>query len=206
MARKKAMTQSDKNIKSIKELRKNLQIHKKDNKQERNKAQKRRKEEEKRRTEEEKRRAEEEKRRLEEKMEEEKRRLEEKMEEKARRMEHDKKMERMEIRLGKISQNIHSKTKRLEGEFDVVLYNGDTIGIVECKYTAHENDIHKLTDKKVVDFKALFPEYSNYKFLLGIASFSFNEVVEALAKSKGVAVIKQVGEVIIIDDIDLKIY
>lgn len=232
MATRKLIRQEDKNLKYIKELRKSLKTMLQVIAQERIEYQLKREEDEKRRQQEEKRRQEEEKRR----QEEEKRREAERVEEKERQIEHDKKMERMGIRLGNITQNmglsteeyfhnslaetmtlggvlfddirknIHSKTKRLEGEFDVVLYNGDTIGLVECKYTAHENDIHKLTDKKVNDFKALFPEYSNYKFLLGIASFSFNEVVEALAKSKGVAVIKQVGDVIIIDDMDLKIY
>jgi len=77
------------------------------------------------------------------------------------------------INFDSISKNIHTKTKRLEDEYDIVMYNGDCIALIECKYKAHENDVRKLIDKKVGNFRILYPDFKDYSIYLGIASFSF---------------------------------
>ena len=77
------------------------------------------------------------------------------------------------IKFDSISKNIHTKTKRLEDEYDIVMYNGNCIALIECKYKAHENDVKKLIDKKVGNFRILYPDFKDYSIYLGIASFSF---------------------------------
>ncbi len=110
------------------------------------------------------------------------------------------------IRFDTIRKNIHTKTRRLEDEYDIVLYNGDSIGLIECKYKAHENDLKKLIEKKVGNFRELYPDYKDYKIYLGLASFSFYPELEELAKQNGVAILKQKGGVMEIEADNLKVY
>ncbi len=110
------------------------------------------------------------------------------------------------IRFDTIRKNIHTKTKRLEDEYDIVLYNGDCIGLIECKYKAHEKDLRKLIDKKVGNFRLLFPDFKDYKIYLGLASFSFYPELETMAKENGVAILKQKGQVVEISADNLKAY
>ena len=110
------------------------------------------------------------------------------------------------IKFDSITKNIHIKTKRLEDEFDIVMYNGDCIALIECKYKAHENDVKKLIDKKVNSFRILHPDYKDYKIYLGIASFSFYPELEQYAKENGVAILKQKGELVEIEAENLKVY
>ena len=105
-----------------------------------------------------------------------------------------------------IEKNIHSRKLRLEDEYDIVMYNGDCIALIECKYKAHENDLRKLMDKKVSNFRELFPYYKDYKIYLGLASFSFYPELEELAKQNGVAILKQKGELLEVEAENLKVY
>lgn len=105
-----------------------------------------------------------------------------------------------------ILKNFMPKSKRGKGEFDIVMLNGENIALIECKYKAHLSDVEKLITTQVNNFKKLFPIYSNHKFYLGIASFSFYPELEAYAKQNGVAILKQKGDVVEIDADSLKIY
>jgi len=105
-----------------------------------------------------------------------------------------------------IVKNFVPKSKRGQGEFDIVMYNGENIALIECKYKAHKSDVEKLITKQVDSFKKLFPIYSNHKFYLGIASFSFYPELEEYAKENGVAILKQKGEVVEIEADNLKVY
>ena len=69
-----------------------------------------------------------------------------------------------------IVKNFIPKSKRGQGEFDIVMYNGENIALIECKYKAHKSDVEKLINNQVDSFKKLFPIYANHKFYLGIAS------------------------------------
>ena len=84
--------------------------------------------------------------------------------------------------------------------------NGKNVAIIECKYNAKEDDVVKLIEKKVSNFKQLFPFYANHCFYLGIASFSFDKRVETFAKENGVAILKQKGGVVEIVANKLKKY
>ena len=86
------------------------------------------------------------------------------------------------------------------------MYNGNSIAIIECKYKAHENDLRKLMDKKVDNFRALFPDFKGYKIYLGLASFSFYPELEEMAKQNGVAILKQKGDVVEVEATNLKVF
>lgn len=110
------------------------------------------------------------------------------------------------LKFDEISKNLHGKIPNLEDEFDITMFNGSNIALIECKYRATENDVMKLIEKKVGNFKALFPFYANHNFYLGIASFSFDDRLEKFAKENGVAILRQKGDVVEIDADNLKVY
>jgi len=93
----------------------------------------------------------------------------------------------------------------IEDEYDIVLVNGQYVGIVEVKFKAHENDIPKVL-RKVDTFRINFPKFQNHKVYLGLASMAFYPEVEETCKKQGIAVIKQVGETLVIHDEHLKAF
>jgi hypothetical protein len=110
------------------------------------------------------------------------------------------------VRYDTIVKNFFPKSKRGLGEFDIVMVNGESIALIECKYKAHLSDVEKLITKQVDSFKKLFPVYANFKFYLGIASFSFYPELEKFTKQNGVAILKQKGDVVEIEAENLKAY
>jgi hypothetical protein len=104
-----------------------------------------------------------------------------------------------------IIKGLKVKTKKLEDEYDIVLYNGASVAIIEVKYKAHKNDIPGVI-KKADTFKILCPDYKDFKIYLGLASMSFYEDLERECIKQGIAIIKQVGDVVVINDAHLKVF
>jgi len=104
-----------------------------------------------------------------------------------------------------IEKQVKPKSKKLQDEYDIVLYNCTTVAILEAKYKAHVNDLPKIV-KKVDTFRELCPDYKNYKIYLGLASMAFYPELEQECINLGIAIIKQVGETIIIQDEHLKTF
>jgi hypothetical protein len=90
-------------------------------------------------------------------------------------------------------------------EYDIVMLNGNSLGIIEVKYKAHENDIPSVL-KKAGTFRANFPKYKDFKIYLGLASMSFYPELEQECIKQGIAVIKQVGDTVVINDSNLKVF
>ncbi|MFN0050277.1 MAG: hypothetical protein ACKVOU_14225 [Cytophagales bacterium] len=110
------------------------------------------------------------------------------------------------IKFDDIQPNVKAKVGKVQDEFDIVLYNGNSIALIEVKHKVHPNDIEILKTQKVQNFKRLFPYYADYKFYLGIAGFSIPKEIVNLAKQNGMAVLKQKGNLIDINDTELKAY
>ena len=108
-------------------------------------------------------------------------------------------------RFDRIRNQVHPVTPTLEDEYDIVLYNHTSVAIIEVKFKAHENDIAK-TMKKAETFRILCPEYKDYKIYLGLASMSFYQEVEQKCTEHGIAIIKQVGDMVVINDAHLKVF
>lgn len=105
------------------------------------------------------------------------------------------KMQLGTIKFDEIEHNLRHKRKNIVDEFDIIMYNGDSIGLIEVKYEAKSSDIKKLYSTKVQNFKILYPEYEGYKIYLGIAGFSFqNAQVKAEAQNMGIAVLEIKGD------------
>ena len=99
------------------------------------------------------------------------------------------------IHFDDISKNESKQRGKLQEEYDIVMTNGNAIGIVEVKYKVHENDLSKL-DRKMRNFKTLFPVYENYKLYGAIASFHINDDAKKEALERGFFVLQRKGEVV----------
>ena len=110
------------------------------------------------------------------------------------------------IKFDEISRNLHYKIPNLEDEFDITMFNGSNIALIECKYRAKEEDVIKLIDKKVGNFRTLAPFYANHTIYLGIAGFSFDARLEKFARDNGVAILRQRGNVVEVEADNLKAY
>jgi len=104
-----------------------------------------------------------------------------------------------------ISKNLKSRKHGLEDEYDIVLYNHSSVAIIEVKYKAHENDIPDVL-KKAETFKILYPYYKDFKIYLGLASMSFYPELEQECIKQGIAIIKQVGDAVVINDKHVKVF
>jgi hypothetical protein len=93
-------------------------------------------------------------------------------------------------------------TKRMPGghivqdQFDIVMLNDDAVAIIEVKYNAESDYPKEMADRKVNNFRVLFPYYENYKIYLGLGSLVFEEKVVQEAKKYGVGLLKQCGNAI----------
>ncbi len=110
------------------------------------------------------------------------------------------------IKFDSIAANVTSTRNKITDEFDIVLYNGSSIAIIETKHKVHPGDVDKLINKKLVSFRRLFPQYKNHTIYLGMGGLSFPKDVAENALSNGVIVIKQKGDVAIINDMQLKAF
>ena len=90
-------------------------------------------------------------------------------------------------------------------EYDILLINGKSVALIEVKYRARENDVNKVL-RKAKTFRVNFPKYENHKVYLGLASMAFIEDTEEMCLEKGIAVIKQVGETLVIYDERIQAY
>jgi len=104
-----------------------------------------------------------------------------------------------------IEKNVKPLLPVIKDEYDIVFINGKSVGIVESKYKAHKNDISKVINKAKT-FKANYPKLSKHKIYLGLASLSFYPDLEDECIKNGIAVVKQVGDTVVINDENLKVF
>jgi hypothetical protein len=100
---------------------------------------------------------------------------------------------------------VDEENKKTKGELDIILVNGKALVIIEVKFRVRDKHVDKVM-KKVKPFREKFPEYKNHKVYLGLASMVFDEDIENKCKENGIAVIKQVGDNVVIYDENLKVF
>jgi len=104
-----------------------------------------------------------------------------------------------------IKKKVTSIWQGIEDEYDIVLYNHATVAIIEVKYKARMENLPQVL-KKAETFRILFPHYKDFKIYLGLASLSFDSNLEEECINKGIAIIKQVGDTVVINDTNLKVF
>jgi hypothetical protein len=99
------------------------------------------------------------------------------------------------IRFDDATKNMDKKRGNIQEEYDIFLTNGEAIAVIEVKYKAHLGDVDKL-DRKVNNFKKLFPIYKEYKLYGAMASFHFNSEIKDKLLDRGYFVVERQGELI----------
>jgi hypothetical protein len=95
--------------------------------------------------------------------------------------------------------------KKSKGEYDIVLINKNCIGIIEIKFRGRIENIEKILEKPD-SFREDFPQYENHKVYLGLASMSFSPELERECADQGIAIVKQVGDKVVIYGEHLKAF
>lgn len=117
------------------------------------------------------------------------------------------KMELGGIKFDHIEKNVKGRLRNLTDEFDIVLYNGDSVGILEVKNNVKSSNVKQLMTTKLQNFRTLNPGYADAKIYLGIAGFTFeNEAVKAEAKAAGFVVLEVQGDHHEADTSNMKAY
>jgi hypothetical protein len=103
------------------------------------------------------------------------------------------------------------KKGQIASEYDIVMVNKKSVAIIEIKYHFELKKTHLETllsplSNKIETLKAAHPEYEEHKFYLGIASLSFRKNIEKIIQGTGIAIIKQVGDKMVINSENLKAF
>ena len=99
-------------------------------------------------------------------------------------------------RLGAIQYDEIGRNIRLNAnspEFDIVLYNGNTIGLVEVKKKAHVDEVCSMAEEKIKAFKGMLPHYADHQFYFGVATMVSYKDLITLAKEQGIYLLTQQG-------------
>jgi hypothetical protein len=107
----------------------------------------------------------------------------------------------------KIKKNMAFIGVEKEAEFDIVLFNGKSIALIEVKYTAKPDNISiRKIISRVEIFKLLCPQYKAHKVYLGVAAMSFRKGLEQRLHHAGIATVRQVGKKIVVYDKEVKAF
>jgi len=83
-----------------------------------------------------------------------------------------------------IDRNLLRETRTLKGEYDIILYNHYKVLIIEVKHNFRKKNLATFY-KNLKNFKALFPNYKNYKVYGAIAFMTCEEGVQEEASDYG---------------------
>ena len=95
-----------------------------------------------------------------------------------------------------IDKNITRSKGNIEEAYDLLLVNGQEVYIIEVKYRIHPKDIERLVERKLPNFKKLFPEYQHFRIHLALATFAVEEEIKQLALDRGITILQRRGEMI----------
>jgi hypothetical protein len=99
-----------------------------------------------------------------------------------------------------IKNNKVTINKGYEDEYDILLVNGQAICVVEVKYKADSSDLAQKVLRKAETFRVNFPQHKEKRVYLALAGMSFNPLTEKACFDNGIAIIKQVGDTVVIND------
>jgi len=93
------------------------------------------------------------------------------------------------------------------GEFDIVLFNGKSVAIIEVKYKARSENIN-IEDliSRIERFKKYVPEYKNHNIYLGVAAMSFKSGLASKLHNAGIATIHPMGKKMVVYDKTVKVF
>ena len=96
--------------------------------------------------------------------------------------------------------------KGFEDEYDILLINGRAVCVVEVKYKADSSDLAQKVLRKAQTFRVNFPQHKEKRVYLALAGMSFHPLTEEACRESGIAIMKQVGETMVVHDEHLRAF
>ena len=93
-----------------------------------------------------------------------------------------------------------------EDEYDILLVNGRAVCVVEVKYKADSSDLAQKVLRKAQTFRVNFPQHKDKKVYLALAGMLFHPLTEQGCRESGIAIIKQVGDTMVVYDENVKAF
>ncbi len=100
----------------------------------------------------------------------------------------------LNIKFTLIDRDVKREDGKLDGQYDLILHNGQYLFVVEIKYKLHPNDIIKFKEKALPKFKKLFPEYSDKKLYIVLAGMVVIPDCKQLCEDYGFLLLTQAGK------------
>ena len=97
-----------------------------------------------------------------------------------------------------VFHSVRSFSGKLQGEYDVVMVNGQSVALIEVKCVVHPQDIDK-TIIGTANYRTLFPQHKVYAIYGAIAGFKIAPHVAELAKERELMVLKRAGDSMEVD-------
>ena len=111
------------------------------------------------------------------------------------------------LKFDNIERNLFQYVRNdMKGEYDIILFNGDTVLLVEVKNKIRDKDIKNLKDKQIKNFRELFPTYKDYKIYGAIAGFTIKKDLIKKAKDNRFFVLQKKGELLVEEHNKIKSY
>jgi len=95
------------------------------------------------------------------------------------------------IAFSSIKRNLKKKGT---AEYDIVAVNSNVVLVVEVKNKLQKRMIDSFINKRIPNFKKVFPQYSNYKLLGGIGALVVRDEVGRYAEKSGLYVLTQTSD------------
>ena len=84
--------------------------------------------------------------------------------------------------------------KKGAGEYDIVAVNGDTVLVIEVKNKLQKRMVDKFVEKKLPNFKEIFPEYRERRIFGGMGALVVKDDISCYAEKAGLYVLTQTSE------------
>ena len=102
-----------------------------------------------------------------------------------------------------IEQSIVFKKGDVKRKYNIQLINDNSVGLLD--YVFNNCGITELTNKAQT-YREDYPEYKTHRIYLGAIVRDLTQELEQECINEGIAVIKQVGDAVVINDTNLKVF
>ena len=112
-----------------------------------------------------------------------------------------------ELKFDNIERNLYQYARHdLKGEYDIIMFNGDSVLIVEIKNKIRNKDINNLKTKQIANFRELFPNYKDFKIYGAVAGFTIKDELVKKANDEGFFVLQKKGDIMVEKHKNIKSY
>ena len=106
-----------------------------------------------------------------------------------------------------IERNLYQYARHnLKGEYDIIMFNGNSVLIVEIKNKIRNKDINNLKNKQIANFRELFPNYKDFKIYGAVAGFTIKDELVKKANDEGFFVLQKKGDMMVEKHKNIKSY